>query len=261
MSTETGQPEERLLATTASNTGMPGPLRGETWITLQTRHAQRLIAGRKPSADKNQAGIVGLTRFGRLTSNLYFCARLDDPFADWWLLKVETALDTSATEIQGTLNELKRRLSAKSRMRVEFAESLSPIKVPLTFANPFAYQGAGLLTNFDELVCAILTAKHVGFLEPDRAHSFLFHSVRAVRRAFVSACGFRNQAITRKDLNENSERAIKAINLLGQVPEDVLAGIRRAKHAPPVINSVSSHDMITVESTLFETTSNDAAHS
>jgi hypothetical protein len=54
---------------------------------LQTRHAQQVFMGRKASAEKPY--IIGVTRFGAILSQLQVCVLADDPYADWWLLKVE----------------------------------------------------------------------------------------------------------------------------------------------------------------------------
>jgi integrating conjugative element protein (TIGR03761 family) len=213
----------------------PGPLRGETWINLQTRQAERLVAGRQATAER--PAIIGLTRFGSLTSMLFFCARFDDPYADWWLIKVEDSLKHSNNEINDLQNQVEALLSGKPGMYVDIAESLSPVQVPLKFGNPYAYQGSALLTDFDALMRSVLTARHVGFLDRDQAESLIFQSGRAVRRAFTSAVGFHNQSIKRKDVTEKNARALKAIEFMGQVPEDILCCARRAKHAPGRISA------------------------
>jgi integrating conjugative element protein (TIGR03761 family) len=178
----------------------PGPLRGETWITLQTRQAERLVAGRQATAER--PAIIGLTRFGALTSMLFFCARLDDPYADWWLVRVEDALERLTGQVNDLQNQVDALLTGQPGMHVDIAESLSPVQVPLKFGNPYAYQGSALLTDFDALVRSVLTARHVGFLGRDQAERMIFQAGRAVRRAFTSAVGFHNQSIKRKDVTE-----------------------------------------------------------
>ena len=60
----------------------PGTLRGQVWLTVQTRQAQRLIRGRSGNADK--PAIIGLVGFAdRLRVNRQ-AARNDNPYADWW---------------------------------------------------------------------------------------------------------------------------------------------------------------------------------
>ena len=76
----------------------PGALRSEVWLTLQTRHAQQVFIGRKATPEKPY--IMGLTRFGAILSQLQVCVDADDPYADWWLIKVEEALQQAAREVK-----------------------------------------------------------------------------------------------------------------------------------------------------------------
>ncbi len=224
-------------------TDRPGALRGEVWITIQTRQAQRLVAGRKPTPDK--PAIIGLTRFGSLTSLLNFCARLDDPYADWWLLKVEAALDQASAQIERMHQQVEALLAEHPGMQIELAESLEPVRIPLKFGNPYAYQGARLLTEFDGLVRALLTARHVGFLDRNSAEKQLHLSGRAIRRALTSAVGFKNQSTRRKDIEQNTARALTAKQRMGEVPPDILDRSRRARLAPELTSTTTARGIQT----------------
>lgn len=225
------------------STDRPGALRGEVWITIQTRQAQRLVTGRKPTPDK--PAIIGLTRFGSLTSLLHFCARLDDPYADWWLLKVEAALDQASAQIERMRQQVEALLAEHPGMQIELAESLEPVRIPLKFGNPYAYQGARLLTDFDALIRALLTARHVGFLDRDRTEKQLHLSGRAIRRALACAVGFKNQSTRRKDLEQNTARAMKARECMGEVPPDIMDRSRRARLAPEPASTTTTHGIQT----------------
>ena len=58
----------------------PGPRQGQAWLTLQTRHAQRLLRGRPAGAGK--PAIIGLFGFAERLRGIWQGARLDDPYAD-----------------------------------------------------------------------------------------------------------------------------------------------------------------------------------
>ena len=224
-----------------STVDRPGALRGEVWITIQTRQAQRLVIGRKPTPDK--PGIIGLTRFGALTSMLNLCARLDDPYADWWLVKVEDALEQAAQEIKDLREHVETLLTKAPGMQVDIAQTLAPVRIPLKFSNPYAYQGARLVTDFDTLVRTVLTARHVGFMARDSAERSLNLGGRAVRRALATAMGFKNQATRRKDLEDNTARAREAKRLMGEVPEAILNRTRRAKLAPERVSQTTARGL------------------
>ena len=50
-------------------------------------------------------------------------------------------------------------------MEVTVAASQHPCRFYLQFANPYAYRGAQLVSEYDRLVCTALTARHIGLLE------------------------------------------------------------------------------------------------
>ncbi|MGH9897054.1 MAG: PFL_4669 family integrating conjugative element protein, partial [bacterium] len=145
------------------STDVPGALRSEVWLNLQTRHAQQVFMGRKATAEKPY--IIGLTRFGAILSQLQVCVLADDPYADWWLLKVEEALDQTAEEISAQRKYVEERLRQTPGMEVKIAETLQAVRVPLQFRNPYAYSAARILADFDTLVRGVLTARHIGLMD------------------------------------------------------------------------------------------------
>ena len=68
-------------------------------LTLQTRQAQRLVKGRSYSADR--PAIIGLIGFANLVRSVWHGARADDPYADWWMLKIHEALEQVKRELSG----------------------------------------------------------------------------------------------------------------------------------------------------------------
>jgi len=69
----------------------PGPLRSRTILQVQIRKAHALVRGRRQDGAK--PAIIGLVRFAALLGPIYAAAARDDPWADWWLIKVERLLD------------------------------------------------------------------------------------------------------------------------------------------------------------------------
>ena len=129
---------------------------GQAWLTLQTRHAQRLIRGRPAAAGK--PAIIGLFGFAERLRGIWQGARQDDPYADWWLLKIHDALVAAEQLIQAEQVTLAERLAALPALEVTVATSQKPYRTPLRFANPYAYRGARLLGDYDELARGVLTA-------------------------------------------------------------------------------------------------------
>ena len=167
----------------------PGALRGEVWLQLQTRQAQRLLAGRR--AGEGKAPIVGLLGFAERLRLVWQAARADDPYADWWLLKVERALAQSATELTVARSAIDALLAASEGLTVTVAASVKPARVKLLFANPYAYRGAQLLAAYDGFARRVLSAQHVGLLNRDEAERRLHLGAKPLRRAFGSVLDYR----------------------------------------------------------------------
>ncbi|MGH8633697.1 MAG: PFL_4669 family integrating conjugative element protein, partial [Burkholderiales bacterium] len=228
-----GESGPGLRAPVATDRGLvdtPGALRSEVWLTLQTRHAQRIFTGRRATPEKPY--IIGLTRFGAILSQLQVCVYADDPYADWWLIKVEEALARSAEEIKILRHTVEEKLKSTPAIEVQLATSLLPIRVPLQFRNPFAYSAARMLADVDTLVRAVLTARHIGLMDRREGERCVLLGARALRRAMGTALGYRYEGVKRQDIREGNAQAQKARERMGEAPAEVVDGSRRARYAP-----------------------------
>jgi integrating conjugative element protein (TIGR03761 family) len=216
----------------------PGALRGETWLTLHTRHAQRLFMGRSASADQHY--VIGITRFGSLLSQLLVCVQAGDPYADWWLVKVEDALEVAAQEIAHLRSTIDQKLASTPTIDVSLAASLRPIRVPLQFRNPYAYSAARLLADFDTLARGVLTVRHVGLMDREESQRYLLLAARSLRRALGTAHGYLYTGIKRQDILDNNAKAQHVRERLGELPHEIQNDIKRARHAPVRSNAPDS---------------------
>ena len=210
----------------------PGVLRGGATLTLQTRQAQRLVKGRATSAEK--PAIIGLIGFANRFRTLWHGARADDPYADWWLLQVHDALDQAERELVSLEQAIVSRFEAMDGIDVTPPASVKPARIALNFSNPYAFRAAGLIGRFDALACMILSARHVGLVERDEAEKTLHQGGRWVRRALQSPVGYRLIGVTRDDVGQGTAKAMQAVEAMGEIPDEVLSGTRRAPHAPTV---------------------------
>ena len=87
---------------------------------------------------------------------------------------------------------------------------------------------------YDGLVRTVLSAQHVGLLSRDEAERALHLGGRLVRRALQSAVGYRFVGVTRLDVAQGTAKAQQARDVMGELPEDILAGTSRAPYAPAV---------------------------
>ncbi len=126
-----------------------GALQGEVWLTVQTYQAQSLIRGRRSSEGKS--AIVGLIGFADRLKSLWQAVRFDDPYADWWLIKVEEAIAASRAQLQQVQEQLESLPPLHNGIEFGIAKSSQPQRVSLQFANPYAFRAAQMLAEFDQI--------------------------------------------------------------------------------------------------------------
>ncbi|MDM4770859.1 PFL_4669 family integrating conjugative element protein [Solimonas sp. SE-A11] len=221
----------------------PGALRSETWLTIQTRQAQRLVQGRR--AEDGTPGIIGLTRYAAMLRPIWNGARTDDPYADWWLVKLHEFLEEAWSEMGVLQEHVNKVLLAQAGVDVQVAQSVDPIKVPLTFSNPFAFRGAYLLAKYDELVRTILTARHVALLDRDAAEKLLHDGGRLVRRVFTGVIGYSFLGINREDIRLMTAKSKQAEDKMGKLPAEVLSKAQRAPNAPAIATVTGNRTAVT----------------
>ncbi len=207
----------------------PGALRAQVWFSIQTSHAQRLFHGRKATPTK--PAIVGLVGFAIRLRVIWHGARDDDPYADWWLIKVHEAIVATGDELRSRKQQLIESLEQMNALDVDIAASKRPYRVPLNFANPYAYRGAKCLADFDSLVCMALTLRHIGLLGNQESEGIINASARKLRSLFTIPQGYRLLKINRDLVRTSTGRSQEAFKLMGDIPAEVLGG---AHHAPLV---------------------------
>lgn len=209
----------------------PGVLHGQIWLSMQTSHAQRLFHGRAASTTK--PAIVGLVGFANRLRVIWQGARDDDPYADWWLIKIHEGIETAGDEVRSRKQQLAESLEQMNALDVDIAASKRPYRVPLNFANPYAYRGAKCLADFDSLVCMALTLRHIGLLGNQSSEDIINASARKLRALFTIPQSYRLLKINREQVRTSTGRSHEARKLMGEIPADVLSG---ARHAPLVPN-------------------------
>lgn len=235
-----GQPASQALARPVASmagarAGQIGGLRGETIITIQTRQAQRLLTG--VEATDGRHGITGLMKFSGYLAQITAMAAQDDPWADWVLVRVEALLraaESGLGELNGTILQA---LAVNPLMEITVSHSTEPLKVNVGFAAKHAYWVARVIVKFDEVVRGVLTLRHQALLTQKDGDKLLDQAAAMVRRVFEATVDYRATGVTRDDVaakNALAQQAAQTLSRLGKVPDDVMAGTRRAEYAPPL---------------------------
>ena len=221
--------ETLVLDTAPSNRRLPpGALRGHVRLTVQTVHAQRLIWGR--AARPGVPAIVGLVGFADRLRVIWQAVAADDPYADWFLLRVEAALD----DVRSLIKAERAVVPAfdDDAVEVELAASTRPARIELRFATPYAYRAAYLLGQFDAHARRLLTARHVGFVAPQTIADSLRRCAHAIRASFATPQMYRVFGVDRLGYGQSTAATNRARARMGDVPVDVLEGRTLAAARP-----------------------------
>lgn len=222
----------------------PGKLSGASVLTIKTYLAQQFVFGRAASHQADgKRGIIGLIGFAGMLTQLFNGAKADDPYADRWLLDIEAAIDTAADALSDARDTVAEVLAQRADVSHDIAQSIKPLEVPLHFSNRFAYRAAYLVNDFDNLLCAIQTAKHVALLSNKKSNALIQSSSKTVRRTFTSANGYCYTGVSRADVAYGTARAGEALRRWGELPPDVLDGTRRAEYGPPLPDKSFAHQI------------------
>ena len=159
-------------------------------------------------------------------------ARQNDPYADWWLIKIEEAIVLCRSRMNNVLEQFNTLMDSQRSLQVTIAESSKPQRIALQFANPYAFRAAQMLAEFDRLVCTVVTLRHVGVDIPNALSGQADSSGRWVRRVFALPQGYHFYDIDRAAVMQGTQRAIKAREVMGEVPEDVMRGEKQPSLRP-----------------------------
>ena len=192
---------------------------------------------------------MGLLGFADRLRLIWQGIRTDDPYADWWLVRVDRVLAQAAADLEVLRQDVEACFAAHEGLEVAVAASVQPTCVRLQFANPYAYRGAQLLAAYDGLVRRVLSAQHVGLMSREEAERSLNEGARPLRRAFGSALGYRFLGVTRAQIEQQSPKAKQAVESMGELPPEILSGALRARLLPK--RFVAAHE--TAASSSLET--------
>jgi integrating conjugative element protein (TIGR03761 family) len=239
MATDTPQHEEIKMASDQEEKAhqarkqlvsmRPGLLRARTTITLETVFGAYLFYGKHGENGR----IIGLRNFANSLDIIWKNAPRD-PWALWYLLRIETAIDQAQSALELLLQEYKIKLNHQKKFDYKPSFSLKPIQINIAFAAPLGYRAAKLVVTADDVIKLMLQAHHVDLVRDSEAKQALFKVGNHVRRALESAMTYREMNVSYKALKKMTAQAQKAIDALGEVPADILTGEKLPRHIPRV---------------------------
>ncbi len=221
-----------------------GSLRSDVALTLHTHHAARIWIGRPKSEGK--AAIIGLAGFCAAINRIARGASQDDPYSDWWLIRVEEKIEESDEALKAIDLRLDEVMaSLPPAISISNNLSVQPVKLPLFISNPLGFKAVYLLTSYDEIVRRILLAQHVGLIGRRDMEVWIDEGAGVLRRLFGLAQLHRYSGAARDDFAANNAKAAQAREMYaryGEIPQDILEGTRRSAFAPPITRGQDSNE-------------------
>lgn len=210
-----------------------GALRSDMQLTLHTHHASRIWHGR-PESERHPR-IIGLNGFVAIMSRIKRGAEQDDPYSDWWMLKIEEKLNDAKSRLQTLREEVDRALAhVPSALSLGENLSIQPVKIPLFIGTQHGFLAVYLLADFDSLARRLLLAHHTALIERHAMERSLAEAAHLLRSTFSFAQRYRYSGATRDDFAAHNAVARQARERFGDLPQDVLEGSRRPRFAPPI---------------------------
>ncbi len=224
----TSDPEEKADQARKQLARMrPGLLRASTTITLETVFGAYLFYGKNGENGR----IIGLRHFANSLDKIWKNTPWD-PWALWYLLRIETAIDQAQSTLESLLQQYKHKLNHQKKFDCKPSFSLKPINIDIAFSAPLGFRAAKLVVTADDVIKLMLQAHHVDLISDSEAKQALFKVGNHVRRAFESAMTYREMNVSYKALKKMTAQAQKAIDALGEVPADILSGDTLPRHIP-----------------------------
>jgi len=211
-----------------------GALRSDMALTLHTHHAARIWHGRPRS--EGRAGIIGLSGFVSVMSKMRRGAEQDDPYSDWWMLRIEEKLDDTKKRLQ-VLREQVDQVLADIPGDLTLGDNLNvqPVKLPLFIHAQLGFLAVYLLADYDQLARRVILAHHTALIDRRTMDHWLNEGAHLLRSTFALAQQYRYSGAQRDDFAANNAVARAAREKWGDLPQDVLEGTRRSRYAPPII--------------------------
>ncbi|MGK8436734.1 PFL_4669 family integrating conjugative element protein [Ectopseudomonas hydrolytica] len=211
-----------------------GALRSSMALTLHTHHASRIWHGR--AAGDGKPGIVGLNGFIAIANKVKRGSEQDDPYSDWWMLRIEEKLSQTKNTLQELREQVDQALSdVPAALSLGENLNVQPVKLPLFVNAQLGFLAVYLLAEYDDLARKLILAHHTALIDRSTLERWLNDGAHALRSLFSLAQQYRFSGCTRDDFAARNAAARAAIDKFGELPQDVLEATRRSRYAPPIV--------------------------
>ena len=113
--------------------------------------------------------------------------------------------------------------------------NVQPVKLPLFVNAQLGFAAVYLLADYDDIARKLILAHHTALIDRSTLERWLNEGAHALRSLFSLAQQYRYSGCTRDDFAAKNAAARAALEKFGELPQDVLEGMRRSKFAPPIV--------------------------
>lgn len=200
-------------------------------LILYTESAARLMVGRKANRIINQYPIYGLFQFASMMNVIWRDAKNRNPFAFWYLVKVEKKISMT----QQSIDQHSRFFSDQSNdgTGLVYEPFLhEPKSFDVVFSVPHTWTAARQIKQFDSVVLHGKKLNSVGLIPNNTYHSILREISRLIVASFNEAAGYVSLEIQADDIESKSDVAKQGYSAMGGVPGKILSGDLRPDFTP-----------------------------
>lgn len=218
-----------------------GSLRSAMSLTLHTHHASRIWHGR--AAAEGRPGIIGLNGFISAMNKMKRGAEQDDPYSDWWMLRIDDKLADTKTRLQALREQVDQALAGVPPA-LSLGENLNvqPVKLPLFVNAQLGFAAVYLLADYDDLARKLILAHHTALIDRSTLERWLNDGAHSLRSLFSLAQQYRYSGASRDDFAAKNAVARAALEKFGELPHEVMDGTRRSRFAPPIVRRNARSD-------------------
>jgi integrating conjugative element protein (TIGR03761 family) len=207
-------------------------------MTLHTKEAYRLFMGRSVDPQGTLPAIVGGKRIATALKSLWMLTGLDNPYADWALVRHEQTLALMRKRLADDTKAAQHDLDTMKQQGLSYALLVSqqPQVLNLGFKSPYGYAIAELVVAYDYYIRAMKTLGRKNLRSDDQVRQSIRELTRFIRRHWNETARFERwllraelQQLSRSDYlpgaPANSAKRVEAITaIFGPVPPEIFVG-------------------------------------
>jgi integrating conjugative element protein (TIGR03761 family) len=217
----------------------------EDSMTLHTKEGYRLFMGRAKDPQGAYAAIVGGKRIAAALRSLWMLTSLDNPYADWALVRHEHNLGLMNQRLETEIRTGKAELAAMKERGLSYGLLVSsePKGVALGFKSPYGYAMAELMVSYDHFIRLVKTLGRKNLISDDQERMRIREVTRLIRRHFNETARF-ERWLMRPELRElcradympgadaeAGKRIEAAAAIFGPVPAGLFSGRLVPRHS------------------------------